>query len=70
MGKSSSLPASISKIRTTFEKGEKNPKFAVGPTDSSPGPMLLRQDATAVKLVAKLTEFNEIRIDENTKTKI
>ena len=51
MGKSSSLPASMSKMRTIFENGEKNPKFEVGPTSPRPGPILLRQEVTAVKLV-------------------
>ena len=54
MGKSSSLPANISKIRTNFVKGEKNAKLLVGPTSSSPGPILLIVAATAVKLVIKL----------------
>ena len=49
IGKSSSLPASISKIRTDLESGEKNEKFAVGPTRSSPGPTLLMQAETAVR---------------------
>ena len=49
IGKSSSLPASMSKIRTSLDKGEKNPKFDVGPASSRPGPMLFRHAETAVK---------------------
>ena len=52
MGKSSSLPASISKISTYFEKSEKKLKFSVGPTSDSPGPILLIVAATAVKQVS------------------
>ena len=51
MGKSSSLPASMSKIRTSLDKGEKNPKFDVGPTSSRPGPTLFKHAETAVKFV-------------------
>ena len=53
IGKTSSLPASISKMRTIFETGEKIAKFEVGPTSLRPGPILLRQDNTEVKLVVK-----------------
>lgn len=53
IGNSSSLPASMSKIRTYLEKGEKKPKFSVGPTNSNPGPILLIHAATAVKFVVK-----------------
>ena len=70
MGKSSSLPASISKIRTDFDRGEKKAKFAVGPTPSSPGPMLFKADATAVKLVVKLAPSIEIMRVEKMKTKM
>lgn len=52
-GKSSSLPASISNIRTHLEKGLNRLKFWVGPTSSNPGPMLLKVAATAVKFVVK-----------------
>lgn len=54
MGNSSKRPASISNIRTYFEKLEKTEKFCVGPTISKPGPMLFSVAATAVKLVVKL----------------
>ena len=53
MGNSSSLPASMSNINTIFVNGEKNAKFLAGPTRSRPGPILLRQAKTAVKLVVK-----------------
>lgn len=51
IGKISSLPASISKINTNFDNQLKSPKLQVGPTASSPGPILLKQDRTAVILV-------------------
>lgn len=41
----------MSNIKTILLKGEKNPKFAAGPTSSKPGPTLLSVAATAVKLV-------------------
>ena len=53
MGNSSRRPASISNIRTNLLKCEKNPKFCVGPTSSSPGPILFNVATTAVKLVVK-----------------
>lgn len=49
MGISSSLPASISNINTYLENVPYTLKFFVGPTCSSPGPMLLIVAATAVK---------------------
>ena len=53
MGKSSSLPASISKISISFDGIEKNPKLPVGPTFARPGPILLKQVTVAVRLVSK-----------------
>ena len=53
MGKSSSLPASMSKVRIKVEKLEKEEKFWVGPTASSPGPILFKVAATAEKFVIK-----------------
>ena len=70
IGKSSSLPASISRISTTFDIGEKKPKFEVGPTCSSPGPILLRQEETAVKLVTEGTFSIARTIAERAKTAI
>ena len=52
-GKSSSRPASMSNIRTYFEKWLKNEKFDVGPTRFKPGPMLFMVARTAEKFVAK-----------------
>ena len=52
MGKSSSLPRSIAKERSIFEKAEYSEKFDVGPTASKPGPTLLKQAAVAEKLVS------------------
>ena len=60
IGNSSSLPASISKIRTYLANGEKKLKFCVGPTNSRPGPILLIQAATAVKFVVKSFWSKEI----------
>ena len=53
IGYNSSLPASISKVKTSFEKYEYILKFAIGPTLASPGPILLNVAAMAVKLVSK-----------------
>ena len=41
----------MSKVRTNFERLENSEKFPVGPTLPSPGPILLKVAATAVKLV-------------------
>ena len=70
MGKSSSLPASMSNISTILDIGEKNPKFAVGPTISSPGPMLFRQDATDVKFVIRSPQSKDKSIDDEIKSAI
>ena len=59
-GKSSSLPASISKIRTSFENTLKPPKLPVGPTRPSPGPILFMVAATAVKVVTRSLSSKEI----------
>lgn len=53
IGNSSSLPASISNIKTIFEKILKSAKLQVGPTPPRPGPMLLSIATTPVKLVVK-----------------
>ena len=53
IGNSSSLPANILKIRIILEKFEKNPKFLVGPTRLSPGPILFKDARSAVKLVVR-----------------
>ena len=53
MGKSSSLPISMSKIKTHLEKSVKKEKFAVGPTIERPGPTLLNVVATAVNEVVR-----------------
>ena len=65
-GKISSRPASISKIRTNFENMLKPPKLQVGPTASSPGPMLLKQATTAEKFVV----IEKLSIDISIKLKI
>ena len=53
IGNISSLPISISNIKTVVERGEYIEKLHAGPTFASPGPMLLIAETTAVKLVVK-----------------
>ena len=53
MGNNSKRPASISNISTYLENVEYMEKLQVGPTISSPGPILFRVAAIAVKLVVK-----------------
>ena len=53
MGKSSSLPASISNIITSFEGLLQKEKFLAGPTRFRPGPILLMVAAIAVKFVTR-----------------
>ena len=52
-GKSSSLPASISKQKTSFDKTENLWKFITGPTCEIPGPTLLSVVRTPLNEVAK-----------------
>ena len=68
IGKSSSLPASISKISTIFEKSEKNQKFCVGPTALRPGPILLIVVSVAVKLVVESYPLKERRNTDTAKS--
>ena len=67
-GNSSNLPASISKVKIILENPENAAKFCVGPTASSPGPILFRVAATAVKFVVKLKLSIEISNVENANT--
>ena len=60
-GKISSLPASISNVRTSLEKQENMEKFPFGLTSSKPGPMLLMVAATAVKFVIRSKSSNAMR---------
>lgn len=53
MGKISSLPASMSNIRTNFDRSDSWEKLHVGPTAPMPGPILLKVAATAVKQEVK-----------------
>ena len=63
-GRSSSRPASISKIRIIFEKQLYREKFPVGPTTENPGPILFNVAATADMFVSKSKPSTEIsRID-------
>ena len=52
MGNISSLPRSIAKERSSFEKGEYAKKLDAGPTASRPGPILLKHAIVAVKFVS------------------
>lgn len=64
-GKSSNLPASISNMKTNFEKKEKFEKLPAGPTSARPGPMLLMVVSTAVKFVTRSLPSNAtIKTDE------
>ena len=51
IGKSSSLPNSISKVNTIFDIGEKIEKFPEGPISPSPGPILFTVAMTEVMVV-------------------
>ena len=53
MGKISSRPTSMSKDSSSLDQGENSEKLPMGPTISRPGPTLLMQVATAVKVVTK-----------------
>ena len=70
IGKSSSLPAIILKVRTSFESEEKSAKFAAGPTPERPGPMLLMVAATAVKFVTRSRPSIVISSSETINTRI
>ena len=52
-GKISSRPKSMAKERTIFEKSLYCAYEPIGPTIPKPGPMLLKQAATAEKFVSK-----------------
>ena len=54
IGNISNLPKSIAPDKSSFEAPEKSEYPPIGPTASSPGPILLKQEAVAVKLVVKL----------------
>ena len=60
----SSLPASISNIKTHLERTEKFAKLLAGPTAFRPGPILFTQVKTLVKFVVKSNPLNEIIIKE------
>src|SRR5699024_191805 len=59
MGNSSRRPASMSKLSSHLHQGEKSAKEPMGPTISRPGPTLLKQVATAVKVVMRSKPSNE-----------
>ena len=53
MGYISSRPSTIRKDNASLLSTEKAAKFPAGPTSSSPGPTLLMQVMTAVRVVPK-----------------
>ena len=57
----SSRPISITAERSSFEKAEYPAKLPTGPTASSPGPILLIHEMTAVALVVNEKPSTEIR---------
>ena len=57
MGKISNRPASISKLSSSLANGAKAEKFPVGPTMPKPGPMLLIQALSAVKVDSRSKPF-------------
>ena len=59
MGKISSLPVSITKLKSTFAQSEYTLKLDMGPTRFNPGPILLKQVMTAVTLVVKSSPSRE-----------
>ena len=56
----SSLPISIFKVRSIFEKYEKSEKLLIGPTSAKPGPILFIQARTAVRLLSNPKSSIEI----------
>ncbi len=67
IGNISSLPASISNIKTNFEKSLKPAKFPVGPTTPRPGPTLLIVHAMEEKFVVISNPFKETSSRETIK---
>lgn len=67
-GKSSSLPAIISKMNTHFDKIENVEKPPVGPTSPRPGPILLIVAATDVKVVTRSLFSRQMIIKDVMKT--
>ena len=59
-GKSSNLPAIISKDNTNLEKYEKDANEPYGPTKLNPGPILLIQESDAVRFVTKSKLSNDM----------
>ena len=54
MGSTSRRPTIIQRERISLDRPEKTEKLLIGPTSSSPGPTLLIQVNTAVKVVPKV----------------
>ena len=70
IGKISSLPTSISKIKTSFDTFEKPWKVPAGPTTDKPGPTLFIVADTAVKLVVKSKPSRDITSNDARKIKM
>ena len=68
IGKTSSLPISISIVITSFDKIENSEKFPVGPTLPKPGPILLIVATIAVNVVAGSKPSSETISVETTKS--
>jgi len=50
----------LTQYKINFKNGENNPKFEVGPTAPSPGPMLLNVASTALKAVIKVSDSQAV----------
>lgn len=51
-GKISNLPKSMAAESTSLERLESREKFPIGPTTPNPGPILLKQASTEVRVVS------------------
>ena len=68
IGKISKRPTSMSKDSSSLERGEKDEKFPMGPTTSRPGPTLLMQVATEVKVVTRSISSRDTSRQETAKS--
>ena len=70
IGNTSSLPANISKDKTSFEKSGKEAKLLIGPTTLNPGPTLFKQVVTAAIPLSKSKLKKLKTINEATKIRV
>lgn len=68
IGRNSSLPAIMSKQKTSLLNGEKPEKFPIGPTSPKPGPIFESVAITDVTDVIKSFPFMDISNVETTNT--